>query len=108
MVVVSVAPRGRAPQIAWSNSSALDALPAVHRWPPAPVTKGYPGFDEDSRLNSHGVLRVHVNVGPDRFTALIGYPPPEHRQRTRGANAATVDVAIPHPQARSARVDRGM
>jgi len=103
VVVETVAAQGDAPEIAWGDSFAYDAasaaLPADHRWPFATViTKDYPGFDESSQLNRHGVFRVNVNVGRDRFTQLVGYPPSEHKQRTPAVDPATKDVIIPHPQ----------
>ncbi len=62
------------------------------------MTKDYPGFDESSQLDRDSVFRVNVNVGRDRFTELIGYPPSEHKQRTPDVDPATMDVVIPHPQ----------
>lgn len=103
VVVETVAAQSDAPEIAWGDSFAYDAasaaLPADHRWPFATVvTKDYPGFDESSQLDRPGVFRVNVNVGRERFTQLIGYPPSEHKLRSPAADPATLDVVIPHPQ----------
>lgn len=102
-VVETVAADSEAPEIAWGDSFAYDAasaaLPADRRWPFATVvTKDYPGFDESSQLDRDGVFRVNIDVGRDRFTDLIGYPPSEHKHRTPDVDPATMDAVIPHPQ----------
>ncbi len=102
VVVETVAADSDAPTIAWGDSFLYDevsgALPADRRWPFATiVTKDYPGFDERSQLDRAGVFRVNIDVGRDRFTELIGYPPLEHKQRTPNVDPAAIDVVIPHP-----------
>lgn len=83
-----------APEIAWGDTFIF-AGPHKQRMPFATiVTKDYPGFDTESRLDRPGVFRLNIGVGKAKFTELLGYLPAEH---AGDVDYAAVDTLIPHP-----------
>jgi hypothetical protein len=61
------------------------------------VTKDYPGFDTESRLDRPGVFRLNVGVGKAKFAELLGYPPAEHARHADEFDYTAFDTVIPHP-----------
>jgi hypothetical protein len=59
------------------------------------VVSNYPGFDEASDLDRHGVFRLNVGVGRERFTELVGHPPSAPAE---GVDYTGFDTVLPHPQ----------
>jgi hypothetical protein len=53
------------------------------------VTKNYPGFDEESRLDRPGVFRMNMGVSRDTFRRLF----PTNTDH----DYAALDVLMPHP-----------
>ncbi|HWC78623.1 MAG TPA: DUF6194 family protein [Pseudonocardiaceae bacterium] len=90
-----------APEIAWGDSFFYydpdRDQPADRRMPFATiVTKDYPGFDTESRLDRPGVFRLNISVGRDAFARLLGYPPAAHAEQP-GIDYAVLDRLLPHP-----------
>jgi hypothetical protein len=86
-----------APEIAWGDTF-IYAGPVRQRMPFATiVTKDYPGFDTESRLDRPGVFRLNIGVGKARFTELLGYPPADHAAHAADVDYTATDTLIPHP-----------
>ena len=86
-----------APEIAWGDTF-IYAGPARRRMPFATiVTKDYPGFDTESRLDRPGVFRLNIGVGKAKFTELLGYPPAAHPTHAAEFDYTAKDTLIPHP-----------
>src|SRR5690349_23930704 len=86
VVVVTAGPDTAAPEVAWGDSFAFydpdDAGEAARRFPFATVvTKDYPGFDTESRLDRPGVFRLHPPAGREGFTRPLGFPPADPGDR---------------------------
>ncbi len=101
--VATPGPGSGAPEVAWGDSF-------VSYRPPAPlpgderefpfataVTKDYPGFDTDSRLDRDGVVRLNFSVGRHEYERLLGHPPAEHERHRAAFDLAAVGVVLPHP-----------
>jgi hypothetical protein len=90
-----------APEVAWGDSFFFynpDDSAADRRFPFATmVTKDYPGFDTESRLDRPGAFRLNLAVSRDRFRQLFGFPPAEFMQRRSEFDFAALDRVIPHP-----------
>ena len=86
-----------APEIAWGDTFIFGG-PAKQRMPFATiVTKDYPGFDTESRLDRPGVFRLNIGVGKAKFAELLGYPPAEHGAHATEFDYTAFDTLIPHP-----------
>ena len=101
-VVVTPGPDSGAPEVAWGDSFAFydpdDAGDAARRFPFATVvTKDYPGFDTESRLDRPGVFRLNLPVGRERFTRLFGFPPGDLDDHRSDFAFDALDRLVPHP-----------
>lgn len=94
-------PESGAPEIAWGDSFFYydpDDESAARMHPFATlVTKDYPGFDTESRLDPPGAFRLNIAVGRDTYTELLGHRPAEHDQHHAGFDYAAADTLLPHP-----------
>jgi len=100
VVVVTAGPEIGAPEISWGDSFAFydpeDAGEAARRFPFATVvTKDYPGFDTESRLDRPDVFRLNLPAGRERFTQLFGFPPADLDDHEFEFDA--LDRLVPHP-----------
>lgn len=94
------APGDGSPEIAWGDTFVFvrDASGAPKTMPFATiVTKDYPGFDVESKLDRDGVFRLNLDVGRETFTALFGFAPKELAQHRDRFDFAALDRIIPHP-----------
>jgi hypothetical protein len=101
-VVVTAGPDNGAPEVAWGDSFAFydpdDAGERARRFPFATVvTKDYPGFDTESRLDRPGVFRLNLPAGRERFTQLFGFPPAERDDHRTEFEFDVPDRLVPHP-----------
>jgi hypothetical protein len=101
-VVVTAGPHSGAPEVAWGDSFAFydpdGADDAARRFPFATVvTKDYPGFDTESRLDRPGVYRVNLPAGRERFTELFGFPPADLNDHRGEFPFDALDRLVPHP-----------
>ena len=101
-VVVTPGPDSGAPEVAWGDSFVFydpdDAGDDARRFPFATVvTKDYPGFDTESRLDRPGVFRLNLPAGRERFTALFGFPPADLDDRRSEFAFDALDRLVPHP-----------
>ena len=101
-VVVTAGPDSGAPEVAWGDSFAFydpDAAgDAARRFPFATVvTKDYPGFDTESRLDRPGVFRLNLPAGRDRFAELFGFPPADLDDHRGEFTFDALDRLMPHP-----------
>jgi hypothetical protein len=102
VVVVTAGPDSGAPEVAWGDSFFFydpdDAGDAARRFPFATlVTKDYPGFDTDSRLDRPGVFRLNVPAGRERFARLFGFAPGELDDHRSEFRFDALDLLMPHP-----------
>jgi hypothetical protein len=102
VVVVTAGPDNEAPEVAWGDSFVFydpdDAGEAARRFPFATVvTKDYPGFDTESRLDRPGVFRVNVPAGRERFIQLFGFPPADLDDHRSEFAFDALDRIVPHP-----------
>ena len=93
VVTVVADEAGGAPEVAWGDSffsyeGAKMPFATI-------VTKDYGDFDAFSRLDRPDVFRLNVEVGRERFEALIGYRPP--RTASRSTTTRQFDRLLPHP-----------
>jgi hypothetical protein len=93
VVTVVADEAGGAPEIAWGDSffsyeTAKMPFATI-------VTKDYGDFDAVSHLDRPGVFRLNVEVGRERFEALVGYAPAAHGGQQH--DYAALDVVLPHP-----------
>lgn len=90
-----------APEIAWGDTFVFydpDDKAANRMMPFATiVTKDYPGFDTESRLDRPGVFRLNISVGREAFADLIGHAPADHAQHHARFDYAAADQVLPHP-----------
>ena len=85
-----------APEIAWGDTFIFSR--PGQRMPFATiVTKDYPGFDTESRLDRPGVFRLNIGVGKAKFTELLGYPPAAHGAHAAEFDYTAFDTLLPHP-----------
>jgi len=96
-LVVSPAPGGDAPELAWGDSFFYYApdgrMPQNVQPFGTIVTKNYPG-DTSSDLDPPDRWRVNVHVDRATFQAVTGEEP---RNLSRPRDYATTDVVLPHP-----------
>lgn len=88
------------PPIAWGDTffymRGADGVPKKMPFVTI-VTKDYPGFDTESRLDRGGLYRLNIDVGRARLEQLFGVPIDElTQQRGRFAFDAS-DCLFPHP-----------
>jgi hypothetical protein len=93
VVTVVADEAGGAPEVAWGDSffsyeGAKMPFATI-------VTKDYGDFDAFSRLDRPDVFRLNVEVGRERFEALIGYAPAAHGEHEH--DYAEFDRLLPHP-----------
>jgi len=90
-----------APEIAWGDTFVFydpDDAAGNRVMPFATiVTKDYPGFDTESRLDRPGVFRLNIAVGREAFTDLIGHSPADHARHHDRFDYAAADQVLPHP-----------
>jgi Family of unknown function (DUF6194) len=101
-VVVTPGPDSGAPEVAWGDSFAFydpDGVgEAARRFPFATVvTKDYPGFDTESRLDRHGVFRLNLPAGRERFVQLFGFLPADLDAHRSEFAFDALDTLLPHP-----------
>jgi len=101
-VVVTPGPDSGAPEIAWGDSFAFydpDGVgEAARRFPFATVvTKDYPGFDTESRLDRPGVFRLNLPAGRDGFVQLFGFLPADLDAHRSEFVFDALDRLMPHP-----------
>jgi hypothetical protein len=102
VVVVTPGPDSGAPEVAWGDSFAFydpDGVgDAARRFPFATVvTKDYPGFDTESRLDRPGVFRLNLPAGRAVFTQLFGFPPADLDAHRGEFAFDALDRLVPHP-----------
>jgi hypothetical protein len=90
------------PEIAWGDTfffyDPAGADPADQRLPFATiVTKDYPGFDLESRLDRPGAFRLNIFIGRRGFDEFIGYPHTELDDHRAGYDFSAADQVMPHP-----------
>ncbi|MGO1001873.1 DUF6194 family protein [Lysobacter sp. CA196] len=93
------APEDGSPEMAWGDTFcfALGADGQPKKMPFVTiVTKDYPGFDEESRLD-RGLYRVNLDVGKVKFEELFGFSPRDLAGHRDDFDFAAVDTLIPHP-----------
>ncbi|MGW5878119.1 DUF6194 family protein [Nocardiopsis terrae] len=101
--VMTASREGGAPEVAWGDSFFLYDPDggARERGGFTPfatlVTKDYPGFDSDSRLDRPGVFRVNAAVGRELFEEVVGHSPAAHDGFREGLDFAELDRVLPHP-----------
>ena len=93
VVTVVADEAGGAPEIAWGDS--FFSYEAAKMPFATIVTKDYGDFDAFSRLDRPGVFRLNVEVGRERFEALVGYAPAAHGGQEH--DYAALDQVLPHP-----------
>jgi Family of unknown function (DUF6194) len=101
-VVVTADADGGAPEVARGDSFAFydpdDDGDAARRFPFATVvTKDYPGFDTESRLDRPGVFRLNLPAGRARFTELFGFSPADLDDHRGDFAFDVLDHLMPHP-----------
>jgi hypothetical protein len=102
VVVVRAGPDTGAPEVAWGDSFAFydpdDAGEVARRFPFATVvTKDYPGFDTESRLDRPDVFRLNLPAGRERFTQLFGFTPADLDDHRSEFEFDALDRVVPHP-----------
>ena len=97
VVTVVADEAGGAPEIAWGDS--FFSYEAAKMPFATIVTKDYGDFDAFSRLDRPDVFRLNVEVGRERFQALVGYPPAAHGEQEHDYARSTV---APPPGVREA------
>jgi len=93
-------PGDGSPELAWGDTFiyARDETGATKKMPFATiVTKDYPGFDADSRLDRGGLFRLNLDVGRETFAALFGHAPRELERHRDQYDFAALDRVFPHP-----------
>ena len=93
VVTVVADEAGGAPEVAWGDS--FFSYEAAKMPFATIVTKDYGDFDAFSRLDRPDVFRLNVEVGRERFEALIGYAPAAHGEQEH--DYAELDRLLPHP-----------
>nr|WP_179725103.1 DUF6194 family protein [Saccharopolyspora hordei] len=102
VVAITADAASGAPEIAWGDTFFHHAPegrdPADRDLPFATiVTKDYPGFDTESKLDRPGIYRLNVNVGRAEFQRLLGHTPAEHPAHHDEHDYSAVDEVLPHP-----------
>jgi len=99
-VHIQIAARGDgSPEVAWGDSfiSARGEDGVPKKMPFATiVTKDYPGFDEESKLD-RGFFRLNLDVGRERFETLFGFAPKDLASQKGRFDFAAIDRLFPHP-----------
>ena len=95
-IVQTASEAAGAPEVAWGDTFVFAG--PNQRMPFATiVTKDYPDFDTESKLDRTGVFRLNIGVGRARFTELVGYPPAEHAAHAAEFDHTAFDRLVPHP-----------
>ena len=103
VVVVTAGPEIGAPEVAWGDSFAFyDPDDAGEVSPPFPfvtvVTKDYPGFDTESRLDRPGVFRLNLPRGREQLHRALRVPARGSGRPPRASSSSTHRTAlVPHP-----------
>jgi erythromycin esterase-like protein len=85
-----------APEIAWGDRFFSVGTDGTRPFATI-VTKDYPGFDEDSRLDRPGVFRLNIELGREAFTREFGYQPAAAGAHRAAIDPARLDEVLPHP-----------
>lgn len=91
-----------APEVAWGDTffyaDPQAEVPPDRRFPFATlVTKDYPGFDTESKLDRPGFFRLNIAVGRRIFEDVFGHSPAEHAAHRSEYDFTAEDRLFPHP-----------